>query len=344
MAPLRGDASGPGEAGVRGDSVQWNGVLGQSQAPGQAGVAGVNENGGNGIYGRGTAQGVWGHGYLVPDAVGVVGISDHNDGVRGFTSTQGKSGVAGIHQGSGGQGVWGSADQGRGVVGLSKIGTGVYGHSDQDEGVRGESGNPQHGGVVGVSFAKGGHGVYGTCDEGTGVIAVTKNGNALYAKADQGNAAVLDGHVRVTGNLIVVGDIQLAGADLAENFEVDGHVEPGTVMVLDGIDRIRVATGAYDHRVVGVISGAGDYRPAVVLDHREQHVGQRPLALVGKVYCKVDASYAPVELGDLLTTSMTPGHAMKATDPGRAFGAVLGKAMATLDHGVGLVPIFVTLH
>ena len=37
-----------------------------------------------------------------------------------------------------------------------------------------------------------------------------------------------------------------------------------------------------------------------------------PLALVGKVYCKVNAQYAPVEVGDLLTTSPTLGHAMRA--------------------------------
>jgi len=50
-----------------------------------------------------------------------------------------------------------------------------------------------------------------------------------------------------------------------------------------------------------------------------------------------------VEVGDLLTTSATPGHAMKATDNARAFGAVLGKALAPLPSGKGLVPILVTL-
>ena len=46
--------------------------------------------------------------------------------------------------------------------------------------------------------------------------------------------------------------------------------------------------------------------------------------LVGKVFCKVDGA---IDVGDLLTTSQTPGHAMKATDPQRAFGAVIGKAL-----------------
>ena len=56
-----------------------------------------------------------------------------------------------------------------------------------------------------------------------------------------------------------------------------------------------------------------------------------PVALVGKVYCKVDASYSPIEVGDLLTTSLTPGHAMKANDHVKAFGAVIGKALRRLD-------------
>jgi hypothetical protein len=34
---------------------------------------------------------------------------------------------------------------------------------------------------------------------------------------------------------------------------------------------------------------------------------------------------------------------MKACDPQRAFGAVLGKAMAALDRGTGLIPVLVTL-
>jgi hypothetical protein len=67
------------------------------------------------------------------------------------------------------------------------------------------------------------------------------------------------------------------------------------------------------------------------------------VAVVGKVYCKVDAQYAPIEVGDLLTTSPTPGHAMKADDPLRAFGAVIGKALRGLQSGQGLVPILVAL-
>jgi hypothetical protein len=68
------------------------------------------------------------------------------------------------------------------------------------------------------------------------------------------------------------------------------------------------------------------------------------VALAGRVYCYVDATAAAVEPGDLLTTSATPGYAMKATDHARAQGAILGKAMEGLEKGQrGLVLVLVTL-
>jgi hypothetical protein len=93
-----------------------------------------------------------------------------------------------------------------------------------------------------------------------------------------------------------------------------------------------------------VISGAGDLRPALILGGKQQSIGSHvSIALVGKVYCKVDAQYGPVEVGDLLTTSPTQGHAMKASEPSKAFGAVIGKALGPLKSGAGLIPVLVAL-
>jgi hypothetical protein len=64
---------------------------------------------------------------------------------------------------------------------------------------------------------------------------------------------------------------------------------------------------------------------------------------MGKVYCKIDTEQAPIEIGDLLTASPTPGHAMKASDPFQAFGLVIGKALSSLDTGTGLIPVIVAL-
>jgi hypothetical protein len=84
-------------------------------------------------------------------------------------------------------------------------------------------------------------------------------------------------------------------------------------------------------------------KAGLVLDRHHGEPDRLPLALLGKTYCRVDATYGDIDVGDMLTTSSTPGHAMKADDPSRAFGAVIGKALAPHMGGVGLVPILVTL-
>jgi hypothetical protein len=150
----------------------------------------------------------------------------------------------------------------------------------------------------------------------------------------------------LAGNAEVTGDILLTNADCAEDFEIADAdlVEPGTVMVLSDSGALRPSRAAYDRRVAGVVSGAGNYKPGIVLDRQgSSQPNRKPIALLGKVYCKVDASFAPVEIGDLLTTSPTPGHAMKTADQSKAFGAVIGKALRPLREGQGLIPILIAL-
>jgi hypothetical protein len=149
------------------------------------------------------------------------------------------------------------------------------------------------------------------------------------------NRIHLDGHT---------GDIKLAGADCAEDFDISDqeHIEPGTVMVIDQDGRLRQNTEEYDKKVAGVISGAGECTPGIVLGKIDSTHTRLPVALMGKVYCKVDARQ-PIDVGDLLVTSSIPGHAMKADDPLKAFGAVIGKALRPLRSGLGIIPILVSL-
>jgi hypothetical protein len=148
-----------------------------------------------------------------------------------------------------------------------------------------------------------------------------------------------------TNNVEVNSDLVLTGADCAEDFNVayGEQIEPGTVVVIDSEGAVTQSREEYDKKVAGVVSGAGEYKPGMVLDRRKSAEGRKSIALLGKVYCKVDASRAPIEVGDLLTTSDTPGHAMKATDPFRAFGSVIGKALRPLREGQGLIPILIAL-
>ena len=141
------------------------------------------------------------------------------------------------------------------------------------------------------------------------------------------------------------GVIHLPNADCAEDFPIasGARLEAGDVVVFDEESALRCSEQAYDRRVAGVISGAGDTRPGIVLGHDSRRRHRLPVALVGKVGCRVDAAFGAVEVGDLLTTSPRPGHAMKASDRDRAFGAVLGKALEPLAEGSGLIPVLVAL-
>jgi hypothetical protein len=158
-----------------------------------------------------------------------------------------------------------------------------------------------------------------------------------------GHAGFFDGDVHVTRSVTVEGDIILPNGDCAEEFTVVDKVEPGTVMVLGNEGALFESQQPYDRRVAGVISGAGDYRPGIVLDKRQSPGNRQPVALLGKVFCKVDAQFGAIEVGDLLTTSPRPGHAMKTSDPFKAFGAVIGKALRPLTAGQGLIPILIAL-
>jgi len=174
-------------------------------------------------------------------------------------------------------------------------------------------------------------------------LNVGPNG-AIFAATDVHVGRNLSVNGNVTGDLNVTGDILLRGSDCAEEFDIQSdNTEPGTVMVLDQSGNLEESHCAYDKKVAGVISGAGTFRHGIVLGKQETDQKRMRIALMGKVYCKVDATFSPIEIGDLLTTSPTKGHAMKAEDPFKAFGAVIGKAMGSIKDGLGMIPVLVAL-
>ncbi|MCC7011146.1 MAG: VCBS repeat-containing protein [Planctomycetes bacterium] len=136
------------------------------------------------------------------------------------------------------------------------------------------------------------------------------------------------------------------GCDLAEPFEsAERHIEAGLVVSIDPEHegQVRVASAAYDTTVVGVVSGAGGVHTGMTMSQEGLLDMGAPIALVGRVYVWCDASHGEIRPGDLLTSSSTAGHAMKAADRARATGAILGKALTTLSEGRGLVLMVVTL-
>lgn len=192
---------------------------------------------------------------------------------------------------------------------------------------------------VGAPAADGGHrhGVVAIRDRAgnDGIVLNGAQGVIVVRNADGKDAIVLNGPA---------GDVILANADCAEDFPLSAdEVEPGTVMVLSANGGLTPSCSPYDRKVVGVVSGAGGRKAGIVLGRTGSSDARVPIALAGTVYCKVDAGEFPIDQGDLLTTSARPGHAMKVTDPLKALGAIVGKALAPLASGQGLIPLLVSV-
>ena len=157
---------------------------------------------------------------------------------------------------------------------------------------------------------------------------------------DGGPSRVTTGTVQITG-----------GSDLSEQFEINAsecikEPEPGMIVCIDAErpGELKPSSRSHDRTVAGIISGAGGVHPGMLMGQRGSLAdGEHPVALTGRVYCKMDAKYGPIEPGDLITTSDTPGHGMKVTDHDQARGAIIGKAMTRLSEGTGLVLVLVSL-
>lgn len=137
------------------------------------------------------------------------------------------------------------------------------------------------------------------------------------------------------------------GADIAEPFQMShaDELPKGVVVVIDEENpgRLKMSSEPYDTRVAGIISGANGVQPGLALHQQGKIEGGQNVALTGRVYALADATHGAIKPGDLLTTSGTPGHVMRASDSDRRSGAVLGKAMTSLKDGRGMVLVLVSL-
>jgi len=263
--------------------------------------------------------------------IGVQALSQTNTGLFASSNT----GVGVDARSNSSLALSASSQEGIAVRAIAQKDTGVFSTSDAGMGVDARSNSNVA--IQAASLTN--TGLFATSNSGRGVDARSTSGVGVYATGGQ-----FAGYFE--GNIVVTGDVLLTGADCAEHFDaVEGNVLPdaGAVVVIDGNGQLRECQEAYDHRVAGVVSGAGEYRPAIVLDRRPSESHRIPVALVGKVYCKVDAQYGAIRIGDLLTSSPTPGHAMKAAEPTRSFGTILGKALRAISTGTDLIPILVAL-
>ena len=168
-------------------------------------------------------------------------------------------------------------------------------------------------------------------------------GNVKLSSGSGASITFADGTVQSTAYTGVT-----CGGDYAESVDVAGvrtSYEPGDVLVIgpdSGSDVVK-SSEPYSTLVTGVYST----KPGVV--GRRQTTDPKvsktevPMAMIGIVPTKVSAENGPIKRGDLLVTSSISGYAMKGTDRSRLTGAVIGKALGSLDSGTGVIEAVITL-
>jgi hypothetical protein len=145
------------------------------------------------------------------------------------------------------------------------------------------------------------------------------------------------------GNVTADGTYSTPASDLAEYVNTLDDLQPGEVIEIDPTrpDHFRRSQTAQSRLVAGVVST----QPGVILGFSEG-VGLSTkvlLALAGRVPVKVTNENGPIQIGDLLVTSSTPGYAMKCTVAWRCAGAVLGKALENMNEEEGTVMTLISL-
>jgi hypothetical protein len=222
------------------------------------------------------------------------------------------------------------------------------------------------GGVIGQTYSSGGFsygargdalgttgpavGIFGAAWSPQGIAGLFINiprGDILRGAVSQ-NPDVTVFRVDGTGRVFADGGFQPGGADFAESMAATGdraQYAAGDLLVIDptASRHVALAQKPYSTLVAGIYST----KPGLVGTTRkvDESAPQNeiPLAVVGIVPCKVTTENGPIQIGDLLVTSSTPGHAMKGTERSKMLGAVVGKALEPLEEGKGVIQVLVTL-
>jgi hypothetical protein len=321
---IRGSAQGTNSGGVFGEAVAQDtetwGVLGRAHSRSGYGVAGENDSPfGIGVYG-------------VNGLIGSGGRSSRT-GVYGESTEIGGKGVAGVaNNGTGAFGIWGRSSEG--FAGFFDGAVRVVGNSSHGKPFL-QLHETEDGDYARIQLQ--------VANRPLWHISVGGGDNSLvfYNSANSIVTSVSETGILTTKVLTITG-----GADIAEPFEMShDEITKGSVVVIDEQNpgKLKRSARAYDTRVAGVVSGAGGVKPGLTLQQEHKLDGGQHVALTGRVYVQADATQASIQPGDLLTSSDTPGHAMKVMDHGRAQGAILGKAMTVLGEGKGLVLVLVSL-
>lgn len=190
--------------------------------------------------------------------------------------------------------------------------------------------------------------ILGSCFGVHGDFTWFRGGTHSDTEGEAGSFGVRQMRLDAFGHLYVRGTVNPGGADFAEMLPAqDADLQPGDVLVIGSDGALARSTEPYQSTLAGVYStkpgllgGAAD---------GEDTTGKIPLAVAGVVPVKVSDENGPIRPGDSLTSSSTPGHAMRAskvTVGGVSFfpsGVVIGKALEPLTSGTGVIRALVVM-
>lgn len=169
------------------------------------------------------------------------------------------------------------------------------------------------------------------------------NGNIKLSSGSGASLTFSDGTVQSTA-----WNGTLCGGDYAESVDVSGgraSYQPGDVLVIDlqHPGKFLKSSEPYSTALAGIYST----KPGIVGRRQTtsptESTDEVPMAMIGIVPTKVTAENGPIKVGDFIVSSSTPGYAMRGTDRNLMFGAVMGKALGTLETGNGVIEVLVTL-
>ena len=144
------------------------------------------------------------------------------------------------------------------------------------------------------------------------------------------------------------GGTQNSGADIAEAFDVEGHIsqyETGDILVIstDSDRTVEKSSKPYSNLVAGVYAT----KPGVLLteENIDTDISDKvPMGVIGVIPTKVCQEGGAIKRGDLLVTSSIPGVAMKADINKLKVGQVLGKALQSYDgNDIGKINVLVSI-
>jgi len=321
----------------------------------------VESTEGVGLHGAGQVYGVYGTNTGASPGSGYGGYFTSTTGIGVYGGSTAQSSEQNLYA----PGVSGYSQWGVGILGQAATGFGVYGTSagngiggvGQAYGVYGASAAPAQGqGYGGYFVSSTGIGVSGRSTAQSsvqnmfapGVSGYSQNGVGIFGESGTGVGGYF------VGNIVATGSKAGYVVDIARN---DG-AEPlrrGDLVVVIGVadpvvggiptPRVRKADTAASTAVIGVVDQG--YRP------EENGIGRFDDGLIAPgdylsfvtlgafAAINVDAAYGAIQPGDLLVSSPTPGHAMRADDA--QVGTVIGKALDGLDAGTGVITVMVTL-